>query len=711
MVEILPSISLIFSILIGGIPSFSMALGSFIIYYIGEATPLFEATAQNFCAGLILGAVGMELFPLINCSGNPKKLIGVSVGFSFGLLLIHFLDYFVTICEQWAEKKEEEEPQETDSKCSSCFNIFSSSSESSGSSESSNILSDQISYQNTTETTPLMSLTSPPKQYTAETSTNKDIEKGEVKNNKEEQIEKRHESSGEGEDQEEDEQEDEEEEVKFVDEVVEAMSSPIQRDTIRQQIYEVMNHIHSMEDKAQVLYLYSKKRNIPSYLLEALGKKNKNLLLSSTSAPLVSPSYSASSSYNEVQLEWLADELDAAIHQLQYNLDHCRRLFHGSYSISKTCATSRKIRISENEHKILIGLLQSLLKEGGKLLELIDMEEEEIEKEYKVKDNKDIESKKKKMYNDKLTKLYLKLDFLEEQLMNIHHLLESYNTSYYKWRFGHRHWKKRSNMMMIDLLYSTEVQGGKEGAFSTSESDTLPIGSSSTFTFPLSSFSSQHTHHPHHPHHAHPTNTILTLPQGNLRDIIERESISSLASQNKSFIPYSLMIPVLIDCIIDGILLGTSAVLSPKAGYILSFATSIEMGMLGIALSLRIRKCLGIYNKRREEREKEEAKENDKPVSNGKVYDKFIFFLLLLPPLFLFFSTFFGLFLSSILKNYDGLWSGCIGFGVVMLLYLVINELIVEAREVLQDIECWWSPLVIFCGIFCVLVMDTFTNI
>ena len=61
-----------------------------------------EATLQKFAAGLILGAVASELFPLMleNVS-EANCLIGVSVGFFIGLILLNtmekLIDYIIDI--------------------------------------------------------------------------------------------------------------------------------------------------------------------------------------------------------------------------------------------------------------------------------------------------------------------------------------------------------------------------------------------------------------------------------------------------------------------------------------------------------------------------------------------------------------------------------------------------------------------------------------
>jgi len=49
-----------------------------------------------------------------------------------------------------------------------------------------------------------------------------------------------------------------------------------------------------------------------------------------------------------------------------------------------------------------------------------------------------------------------------------------------------------------------------------------------------------------------------------------------------------------------------------------------------------------------------------------------------------------------------------LSFGVVALLYLVCNELLIDARENLKGQEQWWSAMVLFLGVYSVLVLDLF---
>lgn len=93
---------ILFSILIGAIPTCSMLLASFALMNL-KVQPLIEACFQNFCAGLILAAVAMELFPLMAPSEliSPfSSIIGTSFGFTLGISMINGVDQLISSYEK-----------------------------------------------------------------------------------------------------------------------------------------------------------------------------------------------------------------------------------------------------------------------------------------------------------------------------------------------------------------------------------------------------------------------------------------------------------------------------------------------------------------------------------------------------------------------------------------------------------------------------------
>jgi len=151
--------------------------------------------------------------------------------------------------------------------------------------------------------------------------------------------------------------------------------------------------------------------------------------------------------------------------------------------------------------------------------------------------------------------------------------------------------------------------------------------------------------------------------------------------QSGSYIPMSLLVPVTIDCIVDGFLVGSTSAISPQAGVVLGVANMIEMGFLGLAVSVRINKCTGSSSIAR-------------------------YMSLIVPPLIMLAASLLGAVAGSAARAHPIAYTGFISFGIVALLYLVVNELLVEAREAQAGQEYWWTALVLFVGIYSVMLLD-----
>ena len=95
-----------YGFVVGAIPTACMLLSSaFISQY--EISKIVEAILQNFSAGLILAAVGGELFPLLYLDKSPADTaIGITLGFAFGLALNYGLDAFV---EQFEDDEDDDD--------------------------------------------------------------------------------------------------------------------------------------------------------------------------------------------------------------------------------------------------------------------------------------------------------------------------------------------------------------------------------------------------------------------------------------------------------------------------------------------------------------------------------------------------------------------------------------------------------------------------
>ena len=135
-----------------------------------------------------------------------------------------------------------------------------------------------------------------------------------------------------------------------------------------------------------------------------------------------------------------------------------------------------------------------------------------------------------------------------------------------------------------------------------------------------------------------------------------------------SIIPVSLVIPVAVDCAMDGFLIGLSCALSHRAGVILGLVTCIEMGALGAAFGMRINKCTG----------------------SSVIMRRLT---ISIPPLIMLSTCFLGAQGGLEAGSYPVTMGMSIGFGVTMLLKLACVDLLGEAfRGDDSALAGWVSP-------------------
>lgn len=148
-----------------------------------------------------------------------------------------------------------------------------------------------------------------------------------------------------------------------------------------------------------------------------------------------------------------------------------------------------------------------------------------------------------------------------------------------------------------------------------------------------------------------------------------------------SLVPLGLMIPVIVDCMVDGLLMGTSLAVSTRAGAILGVSNGIEMAFLGLAVSVRVQKCTG-----------------------SSVFVRYA--CLIAPPLMMLGAALLGAYIGLAARSHAITFVSFISFGIVALLYLVVNELLVEAREAMNEKDTWLASTILFLGVYCVVVVD-----
>lgn len=141
--------------------------------------------------------------------------------------------------------------------------------------------------------------------------------------------------------------------------------------------------------------------------------------------------------------------------------------------------------------------------------------------------------------------------------------------------------------------------------------------------------------------------------------------------------PWKACIPIYMDSLIDGLLIGIVLTVSWHAGATMTLATTFEMGFLGLTFGAMLRAC---GTKR----------------WIGAVA----------APVILWLGGIIGGTCAGFLKESTTIFPGIVAFGTAALLFLVVNELLSEARENMGEEEDWRLSSCFFLGFFFILLSD-----
>ena len=157
---------------------------------------------------------------------------------------------------------------------------------------------------------------------------------------------------------------------------------------------------------------------------------------------------------------------------------------------------------------------------------------------------------------------------------------------------------------------------------------------------------------------------------------------AAAVAQTPTRIPWGLVFGVTVDAGIDGLLIGLANTASQEAGLIMALATSIEMAFLGLSFSATIGNAqLGGNHRLRH------------------------LGLIALPPAMLILAGVLAGLAGELLTSSPVLFVGLIGFSIVALLFLVTQELLMEAAE-LGGGQVWWISAWLFVGVFMVVLLE-----
>jgi len=192
--------------------------------------------------------------------------------------------------------------------------------------------------------------------------------------------------------------------------------------------------------------------------------------------------------------------------------------------------------------------------------------------------------------------------------------------------------------------------------------------------------------------HAHPT---TPTPRPRLGEAAQLKSASKLghvracqlwdADEAARAPPYpvSLVVAVVVDASVDGFLIGLASANGTRAnaGLVLAVALTIEMGFLGLTFASTMRKQPRL----------------------------FALPSVLLPPLMLLLGAAGGACASAALAAQPALHVALVSFGAAALLYLVTEELLVEAHSG-EGEHVWWVDLQFFVGFLASFLLEKFTG-
>lgn len=142
-------------------------------------------------------------------------------------------------------------------------------------------------------------------------------------------------------------------------------------------------------------------------------------------------------------------------------------------------------------------------------------------------------------------------------------------------------------------------------------------------------------------------------------------------------VPWALVLAVVVDSVVDGMLIGLASAVTLSSGWLMSLATAIEMGFLGYSFSCtlvaEVRHCLATA-------------------------------LAAIPPIAMTVSSVIAAQSSSTLQGTPA-FSGLVAFALVALLFLVVQELLLEAQEK-DGGELWHASIWLYIGLLLSVGVD-----
>lgn len=163
------------------------------------------------------------------------------------------------------------------------------------------------------------------------------------------------------------------------------------------------------------------------------------------------------------------------------------------------------------------------------------------------------------------------------------------------------------------------------------------------------------------------------------KQIVEKEDVEQGGRRRAPGVPWGLVCAVNIDAFVDGFLVGLAYIARPHSGIVIGSATSIEMAFLGLSFAGILKECL--------------------PAKKAVP-------LALLPPVLLVSAGTIGAAIGDVVKSSPPVFYAFMSFGTVALLFLVVEELLIEAHENQDGKGLWYINQCVFLGFLLIMVAE-----
>uniref|UniRef100_A0A7S1N6U5 Uncharacterized protein n=1 Tax=Eutreptiella gymnastica TaxID=73025 RepID=A0A7S1N6U5_9EUGL len=150
-------------------------------------------------------------------------------------------------------------------------------------------------------------------------------------------------------------------------------------------------------------------------------------------------------------------------------------------------------------------------------------------------------------------------------------------------------------------------------------------------------------------------------------------------AQETKTVPWVFLVGCIVNYLVDGFLVGIGYVASPQTGLVLALATAVENGVLGFMVSLSLFPILGI------------------PKTMGVMFIGALCMVLMAA---------IGAGIAGVTKDIIYIYIGFIAFGMVGLMFLVIEELVHQAKALAGGNRIWWVSIWMYIGFLLVILSE-----